>query len=160
MTERRPHNLIKHPAPVLIMAVAVFLLSFAARAATVTGFSDLVTRLQISVPADHEIKFVTPTGVDAPTDTITVTFQSDYNLGSVSFSDIDLDVDGDGTPGDCAFNPTVTQKTLAATPGLSPIWGAVVSGQTLTLTPPTDAVAGEVPAGSCIRIRIGKNAVV
>jgi len=157
MTERRTYNFIKQPAPVIIMTLAILLLSLAARAATVSGFSDLVTRLQVSVPADHEIKFVTPTGVDALTDTIVVTFQSDYNLSAIGFGDVDLDVDNDGTPGDCAFNPTVDQKTIAASAGVG-TWGAAVSGQDLTLTPPTNALAGEIPAGSCVRIRIGTNA--
>lgn len=143
--------------PAMIMAMAVFLLSPAARAATVIGFSDLVTRLQVSVAADHEIKFVTPSGVDASGDTITAAFQSDYNLSSVSFDDVDLAVDTDATPGDCAG--TFTDKILASAPGLSPVWGVGVSGQVLTFTPPTDAASGEIAAGSCIRIRIGSNAV-
>lgn len=138
------------------MAVAVFLSSFAAQAATVTGFSDLVTRLQVGVPADHEIKFVSPSGIGAPTDTVTLALQSDYDLTAVDFNDIDLGFDSDATPGDCAG--TFTEKTLAATAGSSPVWGAAVSGQTLTLTPPTDAGVGEIPAGSCLRVRVGKNA--
>lgn len=138
------------------MAVAVFMLSLAARAATVTGFSDLVTRLQVSVAADHEIKFVTPTGVQATADTITVTLEADYDLTSISFEDIDLAVDNDVAPGDCsgAFGDS---KSLAAVADATN-WGAAVSGQTLTLTPKTSAAVGEVPVNSCVRILIGKNA--
>ena len=138
------------------MAVAVFLLSLAARAATVTGFSDLVNRLQISVAADHEIKFVTPTGVQSTSDTITITFESNYSLAAVAFDDVDVAVDNDGSPGDCsgAFGDV---KSLAATANATD-WGVGVSGQVMTLTPDTSSAIGEVPAGSCIRILIGDNA--
>jgi hypothetical protein len=152
------HNLVRHPAPVLIMAVAVFLLSLAARAATVTGYSDIMSRLKVSTASNHEIKFVTPTGVQTSTDTITVTFQSDFSLSAIGFDDVDFAVDTDGTPGDCAG--TFTEKTIAAAAGSSPTWGASVSGQVLTLTPPTDAASGEIAAASCVRLRIGTNATV
>jgi hypothetical protein len=152
---KRPQNLLPSPVPVLIMAVALFLLSPAARAAIVSGFSDLMTRQQVSIHADHEIKFVTPSGVDALTDTITLTFQSDFNLSAIDPDDIDIAVDTSGPTTDCGG--AFTDKSATNTPGVG-VWGAVVSGQTLTLSPPTSAVVGEVPAGDCLRVRIGSNA--
>ncbi|HTL70687.1 MAG TPA: fibronectin type III domain-containing protein [Candidatus Eisenbacteria bacterium] len=99
---------------------------------------------------------MTPSGVQATTDTITVTFQSDYDLSAVAFDDIDVAVDNDGTPGDCSgsFGDV---KNLAAAAGATD-WGASVAGQVLTLTPQLTAAVGEVPANSCIRILIGQNA--
>ncbi len=150
---RSPQHHVLSPAPILIMAVAVFLLSLAARAATVSGFSDTVSRHQVSTPADHEIKFVTPTGVDAPTDTITVEFQSGFNLSAIEADDIDLGIDNDAV-----CDGSFTEVSATNTPAAG-IWGAAVSGQILTLTAPTDAALGEIPANRCVRILIGANAV-
>jgi len=135
------------------MAVAVFLLALAARAATVSGLSDKMSRLQAGARANHEIKFVTPTGVDASSDTITLTFESDFDLSAIDPDDIDLGVDNDA-----ACDGGFTEKSATNTPAAG-VWGAAVSGQVLTLTAPTDAAAGEIPAGRCIRILIGSNAV-
>jgi chitodextrinase len=149
--EHRTHH--HSPAPVLILAVAVFLSSLAARAATVTGFSDTVTRHQVGITADHDIKFVTPSGVDASTDTITLTFQSNFDLSRIDPDDIDLGVDNDAV-----CDGSFTEKSATNTPAAG-VWGAAVSGQTLTLTAPTDAALGEIPANRCVRILIGANAV-
>ncbi len=153
-SQRRAHNLTKI-LPVLLGAMAVFLLSLAARAATITGYSVLVTRLAVNATADHEIKFVTPTGVQASGDTITVTYESDYNLSAIVVGDIDLAVDTSVPTNDCGG--AFTDKTLASSPSTSPTWGVGVSGQIMTFSPPTDAVVGEVPTDTCIRIRIGLN---
>lgn len=115
-----------------------------------------MSRQQTSQASDHEIKFVTPSGVDAPTDTITLEFQTGFDLSAVGFGDIDLAIDADGAIGDCSAAPW-TDKALAATANATD-WGAHVSGQVLTLTPPTGAALGEIPAGSCVRVLIGKNA--
>ncbi|WKZ28704.1 MAG: fibronectin type III domain-containing protein [Patescibacteria group bacterium] len=154
-SQRRAHNLTKF-LPVLIGAMAVFLLSFAARAATITGYSVLVTRLAVNASADHEIKFVTPTGVQSSGDTITVTYESDYNLSSIGVGDIDLALDTSAPTNDCTGS--FTDKTLASSPSTSPTWGVGISGQVVTFTPPTDAAAGEIPTDTCVRIRIGLNA--
>ncbi len=154
-SQRRTHNLTKF-LPVLIGAMAVFLLSLAARAATITGYSDLVTRLAVNVQADHEIKFVTPTGVDAPTDTVTVSFDNDFDLSAIVTGDIDLAIDTSAPTNDCTG--AFTDKTLAAAPGLSPNWGVGVAGRVITFTAPTDAAAGEIPADTCVRVLIGQNA--
>ncbi len=154
-SQRRAHNFIK-VLPVLLGAMAVFLLSLAARAATITGYSDLVSRLAINTAANHEIKFVTPTGVNASSDTITVTFESDHDLSAIVVGDIDLALDTSAPTNDCigAF----TDKTLASSAAASPTWGVGVSGQVITFTAPTDAAAGEIPADTCVRILIGLNA--
>lgn len=143
----------------IVLVTALVLASFltlynGTQAGTLSFVSDTLSRLKISTNADHDIKFVTPTGVDAPTDTITITFPAGFDLAvnTVAYTDIDLNVD---VACDSVYE---ISKTLAAAPGLSPTWGAGVSGQIVTFTAPTNAAAGEIPVGSCVQILIGTNA--
>jgi hypothetical protein len=144
-------------AAVLFINLFLFSISiptvFAAQA---TSVSDNISRLKTGVLADHELFFVTPTGVDVSTDTIILTFGAGFTVGASTFADIDLAV---GSTNVCS-SATFTDKTLAAAPSTSPTWGAVVSGQVMTLTAPTNAAAGEITADRCVRIRFGSNAVV
>lgn len=137
---------------ILTLVFAVFGAAPAANAAALTSMSDTMTRQTISTLSDHQVDFTTPTGVDASTDTITLTFQAGFTMGTVAFGDMDLEVDAacDGT--------YEISKTLAAAPGVSPTWGAVLAGQVITLTAPTDAAAGEIAATACVRVEIGTNA--
>jgi hypothetical protein len=127
---------------------------FPVNAASTTPTSDTMSRLKAATVSNHDIRFKTPTGVDALTDTITITFPAGFDLAtnSVAFGDMDLNVDAacDGV--------YEISKTLAAAPGASPIWGAVVGGQVVTLTAPTDAAAGEIAATACVQVLIGTNA--
>lgn len=143
----------------IILVTALVLTSFLTlynetQAGTLSFVSDTLSRLKISTNADHNIKFTTPTGVDAPTDTITITFPAGFDLATnaVAYTDMDLNVD---VACDSVYE---ISKNLAAAPGLSPTWGAGVSGQIVTFTAPTNAAAGEIPAGSCVQILIGTNA--
>lgn len=108
-----------------------------------------MTRNQASAASDHEIRFTTPTGVDASSDTITITFPSGFSLGTVSFADVDL-----------FHGPTTgfeTNETLAAAAAAG-VWGTSVSGNAITFTAPTNAGAGEITAGDKVVVRIGINA--
>lgn len=139
----------------LIVAVLVLLIAppvQIANAAALTIMSDIMSTVKASVVADHEVRFKTPTGVDASTDTITLTFAAGFTMGSVAFGDMDLEIDAacDGT--------YEISKTLAATPSTSPTWGAAVSGQIITLTAPTNAASGEIAVNACVRVEIGTNA--
>jgi len=125
-----------------------------AQAVTISSFSDSLTRLQASTLADHEIKFVTPSGVGASTATITITFGSAFTLGTVDTRNFDLAA---GNSNNCV-SASFTDKTVA-TSSASSVWGVGQSGQIVTFTPPTNATTGELVAGNCIRIRIGANAV-
>lgn len=118
-------------------------------AAALTGVQDVMTDQVVSALSDHKIIFTTPTGVDAPTDTIQLTFDSDFSLAAITFSDVDL-LHG-------AITGLETNESLAALPAAG-TWGVDVSGQVLTLTAPTDAAAGEITAGDIVTIRIGTNA--
>ncbi len=111
-----------------------------ASAAALSAVSDTMSSSKISTLSSHVIKFTTPTGAGDSTDTITVTFPSDFNftskvIGTVSF-----------THG--ASTGLESTETLAASPSVSS-WGAVFSGtqnRILTLTAPTDGVGSAVVA--------------
>lgn len=133
-----------------MLLLACFLLTQQARAAALTAVSDIMTRQQVAVGSNHEIHFDTPTGVDAPADTITLTFANGFDLSLISGADIDL------------FHGPVTgfevNESVAAGAG-NGVWGASIVGQVVTLTAPTDAVPGEIPAGDTVVIRIGTHVV-
>ncbi|MFO0702937.1 MAG: hypothetical protein U0514_03720 [Candidatus Andersenbacteria bacterium] len=103
--------------------------------------------------ADHDLRFVTPTGVDASTDTITVTFPAGFTMGTFNVNNVDFAV---GSTGNCV-SASFTDKTLAASAAAS-VWGVAQSGQVITLTAPTNAASGEVPAGRCVQLQEGANA--
>ena len=124
-----------------------------AKASALTALSDTMSRLADSTPtavySDHTIKFTTPTGVEASTDTITIEMPSGFTIGTVDFTDIDLSHG--------ASTGYETEETLAATPAAG-TWGAAFATQTLTLTAPTDATTGEITATDKVVVEIGLNA--
>ncbi|MFH1890453.1 MAG: hypothetical protein ABIJ91_02725 [Candidatus Kuenenbacteria bacterium] len=110
---------------------------------------DQITRLEASAGADHTIKFQTRTGIDALTDTITLTFASGFDLSAIDFGDIDLS-HGSATG-------LETEENLTDNAG-SNRWGFSVSGQVITLSAPTDAAADEVSVADYVAVKIGANA--
>jgi hypothetical protein len=145
---------IRRIASILAIFMLVFVLAppyQKAQAANLTSISDTLSTLVSNVDANHTILFVTPTGVQASTDTITIDF-TDFTTTSVAFGDIDLAEDDDA-----ACDGTWTDKTLAATAAAG-TWGAAIAADVLTLTPPTDATTGEIDAGFCVQVQIGTNA--
>lgn len=124
--------------------------SLPAFAATATPASYSVSRHTVSLPADHQFRFVTPSGVDAPTDTIIVDYQGVFGLGAVTVADVDL-FHG-------AVSGLETSETLAASPAAG-VWGVVIGSNTITFTAPTDAAGSEIPTSDIVTIRIGTNAV-
>lgn len=124
-----------------------------AAADLLTSVSLEMTNHTISTVADHELLFVTPSGVDASSDTIIIEYASGFDLTSLSApGDFDLAIDDDG-----ACDGAYSEKTLAAS-AAGGIWGVSVSSQSITLTAPTDAASGEITAGRCVQIQIGTNA--
>jgi hypothetical protein len=129
--------------------VVFHLIPFQAMAATATPASYSLSRHGISAAANHELRFVTPTGVDASTDTISIAYQGGFSFGSVAVGDIDL-----------LHGPTTgleTNETLAASPAAG-TWGVAVGTSTIVFTAPTDAAVGEITASDIVTIRIGTNA--
>lgn len=122
-----------------VLVLALLLGSFGAvgpvrtaDAASLTVLSDTMSTLKISTASSHTIKFKTPSGATASTDTIVITFPSDFNFTSKTIGTLSLKHG--------ATTGLETTETLAASPSTS-AWGAVFSGtqnRVLTLTPPTD----------------------
>lgn len=118
-------------------------------AAALTDRSDRMERQDTSQSSNHELRFTTPTGVDANTDTITVTFAAGFNLASLTATGVDL-----------LHGPVTGLETneVVAASAAAGVWGASISGQTVTLTAPTNAAAGEIAASDLVVIRLGTNA--
>lgn len=112
-----------------------------ASAAALTSLSDTMSTVKKNTVSNHDISFVTPTGV-ASGQTIILTFPSDYSINaSLDYTDIDVLDDG-------------VNVTLAGSPS-GATWGAVrTSGTVITLTNGNVAVG----AASVVRIKIGTNA--
>jgi len=139
---------IFHGSTIALLALSCFQ-GAVVHAAALTSVEDVMSDQLVGAVSDHQIRFVTPTGVDASSDTIQLTFEADFSLGSVDFSDIDL-----------LHGPVTgleTDETLAATAAAG-TWGVSASGQDITFTAPTDAALGEISASDIVTIRIGTGA--
>lgn len=132
---------------VAAIAIAAFRIP-SALSAQVSVASDAISRHAISVLANHEIVFTSPSGFDASTDTLSLSFPG-FTFGAVGFGDVDLSYG--------AVTGFENPLSLAASSAAG-VWGVSVSGTSLVFTAPTDAGLGTVPAGSKVAIRIGTNA--
>ena len=151
------YRLLAQATAVSMIATSLFAY-VPAKAASLTSMTDVLTRVKVSTAASHSLYFATPTGVEASTDTITVTFASGapgFVLTSLVVGDVQLHVSTATT--DCANASYATAKTVAAAPSTSPTWGYGLSGQIVTLTAPTDAASGEITAGRCVRVKFNND---
>lgn len=105
-----------------------------AQAANVTDLYILLSDTAPLAPSDHEIEFVTPSGV-ANGGTVVITYPAGFDLTGIANEDVDLLVNG---------------ANIAAAN-----WTAGVVGTTLTITMNT----GSIAAGATTTILIGENAV-
>lgn len=111
-------------------------------AAALSTVTDAMSNQKKSEASNHNIQFITPSGVAAG-GTITVIFPSDFVTTGVDYTDIDLIDDS-------------TDLTLAALPSGS-TWGVAFGGtdnRTLTITSGNGIIVG----GSVVQIKIGTNA--
>ena len=129
---------MKYLSAFVCLALAV-LIGMPAFAADALEESDTMSRLEISAYSNHTIKFKTPTGVDAATDTIIITFAAGFDLTSVALGDVDLSY-GVSTGYE-------TEAVLGAVAGVG-IWGVSFAGQTITFAAPTDG-RSRCPAVRC-----------
>ena len=134
-----------------------------ANAAAVTSHKDTLSRLKASTASNHEWQFVSPTGVNATTDTIIYEFDvagTAFNLTGVVLGDIDLLEDTDGTPGNCSG--TLTQEVLVSTDtAATNEWLVTIStvNDTITVGPAAANDTGALTAANaCIILRVGTNA--
>lgn len=113
-----------------------------AQAASLTSLSDTMSSLKISTLSSHVMKFTTPTGASDSSDTIIITFPSDFNFTSKTIGTVTF------THG--ATTGAESAETLAASPSAT-AWGAVFSGtqnRVFTLTAPTDGVGAATVAAN------------
>lgn len=127
----------------VVLAASLWLSAVApAQAAAISAQSDTMSSVKISTASSHTIRFTTPTGAAESTDTIIITFPSDFNFTSKTIGTVTF------THG--ATTGAETTETLAASPSGS-AWGAAFSGtqnRVLTLTAPTDGVGAATLAAS------------
>jgi surface adhesion protein len=145
----------------LLISLAVILFGSLVEMASANALnrSNTMSSLRVNTLSNHTIVFRTPTGVDASTDTITITFPAGFAMGTFALLNFDLaaSAGGQSTCPAGGATPTYTERTLATTPAAG-TWGVAQSGQTVTFTAPTDAAAGNIPTNACVRILIGSNA--
>ena len=122
----------------IVMALLLYTVPFRfVSAATISSASDTMSDLTINAVSSHSVKFTSPTGAAQNTDTIIVTFPSDFDftgkaIGGLSFSH-------------CSTTGLEVTETLAAAASASD-WGAAFSGtenRVLTLTAPTDGIGAQ-----------------
>jgi hypothetical protein len=143
----------------LILAILVAFGGFqyfseVAQAATVTSHKVTLSRVKVSVDANHEWQFVSPSSVNATTDTIIYEFDvagTAFDLTGVALGDIDLLEDTDATPGDCAG--TLTQEVLVSSDTVATNeWLVTINSTTDTIKTLTRlARALEVSVGDLIQ---------
>lgn len=136
-----PTNIFRTLSLVLALAILALSVPFSvAEAAAITSASDTMSSLTVSATSTHAIRFVTPTGANQNTDTIIITFPSDFNFTSKTIGTVTF------THG--ASTGLESTETLAASASAS-AWGAVFSStqnRVLTLTAPTDGTGAAVLA--------------
>lgn len=120
-----------------------------AHAAALQEVSVQLTRQGTATTTNVAISFITPTGIDQSTDLIQLHFPSDFNISAITFSDVTL------TYGATTGNENATTMAAAQAPGF---WAAEIDPvftNILTISPPSDAGVGTIPAGNRVIIRIG-----
>lgn len=128
----------------VVAMLAMFMGPFipVAQAASLTSLSDTMSSSKISTLSSHVMKFTTPTGASESSDTIILTFPSDFNFTSKAIGTVTF-THGSSTGAE-------NTETLAASPSAT-AWGAVFSGtqnRIFTLTAPTDGVGAATVAAS------------
>jgi len=126
---------------ILLVLLLVFVCNvFIVRAADLSDLSDQMSRIKVSTLSNHTIEFTTPSGI-AIGETITIKFPVCFSIpGTLDYTDVDLEDD--------SVNLNLAGSCSGAT------WGVSISGQIITLTSCTGAIAG----GSKVTVEIGNNA--
>ncbi len=112
-----------------------------AEASNLTYVKDTLSDSDTGSVSNHTFQFLSPTGVSAG-QTIVVTFPNAFNLSTSSVDQTDVDLLENGV-----------DELVGAVPS-GATWGAVVSGQNLTFTSATGAIA----PNATVTIKVGLNA--
>ncbi|QQR77517.1 MAG: hypothetical protein IPJ67_05335 [Candidatus Moraniibacteriota bacterium] len=136
---------------VLVFVISLGVFVNQAKAASLTALSDTQSRVKKDEFSNHTIRFTSPTGAAEVTDTIIVTFPSDFDATGLDFGDVDLSYG--------ASTGYENEATLAGSAGAA-TWGAAFSGtenRVLTLTYPSSGGTA-ITAGWKVVVEIGTNA--
>lgn len=139
---------IKILSPFIIL-IMLFLMPGFSKGAGLVELSDNLSKLKQNSLSDHNIKFKTNSGASLASSNIVISFPAGFDIGTITFADIDLShglISGLETSESLNNIPTNTD------------WGASFTGQTLTLTHPTDPLVGTIGANEYVVINIGTNA--
>ncbi len=131
---------------VLMVLCTLFAYRTTSAALLPVGTSVRASSQAAGTQSNFDIRFQMENGVSTVLDTISVTFASGFSLAAITPADIDL-LHG------ASYE---VSENIAASPAAG-VWGAVISGQTITLTPPSDVGASEIVDGAPVSIRIGTN---
>lgn len=112
-------------------------------AATVTSANDYVTTLKVSVPANHEVLFTTPSGISEG-QTVTLTFDPGFTTSSIVENDVDIADDG-------------VELTTATSCAGSEQASVSIGSNIITITI-CAGDGGAIASSSIVRVRIGTNA--
>ena len=135
----------------LTLAVSIMCAPSLAMAAPLTDITDEMSTLSDSVVSSHDIRFVTPSGVQY-TETIIITFE-DFDIGELEVVDVDI---AESASAACDTFPTDLTVAASAAPS---VWGVATTSSTITFTAPDDT-AGEITAGRCMQIQLGSTAAL
>ncbi|HPN15183.1 MAG TPA: fibronectin type III domain-containing protein [bacterium] len=148
MLKKLQNRVLASKAMILFLAFVLSCAPLLTLAASASPASDQITTHTAGAAANHTIKFKTPSGIDAPTDTITLDLSS-FTFGALNSGDVDI------------FYGPVTglenSPAHGAVPGIN-TWGIAMGAGVITLTPPTNAVPGTVPANDLIVVYVGTHA--
>lgn len=117
-----------------------------AQAATITSFSDNLSRLQATSLSNHTLKFILPSGIGGG-GSITLTFDADFTMGSFALANFDL-----ATSATCGGS--FTDIPLMTASPISPAYQVVQSSQTVVFSNDLS----NITAGHCVLVEIGSNA--
>lgn len=116
------------------------------QAGELVGVAVRLTRQAVATSTNVELAFTSPNGVHLPTDDISIRFPDGFDINAIVHTDVTL-----------LYGPTTgyeVSTAIASAPGLN-VWGFQRGGQTIVLTPPTNAGVDTIPSGSRVTLRIG-----
>lgn len=146
--ENNKVNKIKIIVSILFITFLSIYPAFQKSKALLSSISDTMTRAQNTVDSDHTILFTTASGLTGASDTITITFPSDFSTTTVDYTDIDL---SSTTPGDIPLAAAADATNYGA------LFGGT-GNRVLTLTHATDGAFKDIVASDIVTIKIGTNA--
>lgn len=145
MPQSLQHRLVRVVLAVMIVVnVGVLQATRLTLAASLTSVTDVVSNQEVSASANHTFAFTTPSGV-SDGETITITFDGDYDVSAVTEDDVDVSDD--------AVQLTTANNCLAVEQA-----SVAIVAQTLTITI-CAGDGGTIAGGSEVQISIGTNAV-